>query len=263
MSNLARQQELLLQALFEWPAQNAMKKIAAHAIDAGARGLKAYQTNGHMLAERALTAAFPVVTQVVGTQSMADLSRALWHAHPPQSGDLALWGDELPVFLEHSEQLSDVPFLADVSRAEWALHRCAVAPDGVSDLASFALLTQQDPQTLGMHLAPGCAAIQSQWPVASILGAHVLQTPSFDEVGQQLAHRVAQDVIVWRTGFKPLFKLAQIGEAKCLMELARGESLLAALDASPELDFSSWLPVAVQSGLVLSVFSLSQQQQRV
>ena len=260
MSNLARQQAMLLQALFEWPPQNAMKIVAAHAIDTGARGLKAYQTNGHMLAERALTAAFPVVAQVIGAESMADLSRALWHAHPPQRGDLAHWGIELPAFLESNDQLRDTPFLADVARAEWALHRCAVAPNRVADPASFALLTDHDPQALGLQLAPGTSALISAWPTASILGAHLLQSPSLATVGEHLAEGLAQDVIVWRTGFKPTFKAAQAGEAKCLLELARGNSLLAALEASPDLDFSSWLPVAVQSGLVLGAFSLKSPQ---
>lgn len=260
MSPLARQQALLLQALFEWPPQNAMKIIAAHAIDTGARGLKAYQTNGHVLAERALTAAYPVVAQLVGAQSMADLSRAHWHAHPPRCGDLARWGDALPSFLERSDQLRDVPFLADVARAEWALHRCAFAADAVQDAASFALLTEQDPQTLGLHLAPGCVTVLSPWPIASILVAHGLETPDFDLVGAQVAQGVAQDVVVWRTGFKPTFKAAQAGEANALLALARGESLLAALEASPDLDFPSWLPIAVQSGLVLGVYSLPPSQ---
>lgn len=260
MSNLARQQAMLLQALFEWPPQNAMKIVAAHAIDTGARGLKAYQTNGHMLAERALTAAFPVVSQVIGAESMADLSRALWHAHPPQRGDLAHWGIELPAFMECNDQLRDVAYLADVARAEWALHRCAVATDPVANPESFALLTGHDPQALGLQLAPGSAALISDWPIASILGAHLLQSPSLDAVGAHLAEGLAQDVIVWRTGFKPTFKAAQAGEAKCLLELARGTSLLAAIEASPDLDFSSWLPAAVQSGLVLGAFTLKSPQ---
>ena len=260
MSNLARQQAILLQALFEWPPKNAIKNAASYTIDTRARGLKAYKTNGHILAERALTAAFPVVTQVVGVSSMADLSRALWHASPPRCGDLAQWGAGLPAFLDNNDQLQDVPFLADVARAEWALHRCAVAADRVTDAASFALLTHQDPQTLGLKLAPGCTALTSTWPVASILGAHLLQSPSLEDVGAQMAQAVAQDVIVWRAGLKPTFKAAQAGEVTCLLALARGESLLVALEASPALDFSSWLPAAVQSGLVLGAFYLTQTQ---
>ncbi|NBX20829.1 MAG: hypothetical protein EBR58_05375, partial [Betaproteobacteria bacterium] len=76
MSTLAQQQQALVAALFDWPAENAMKNIAARAMDPGARGLKAYQSNAHALAERALQAAYPVLTQLLGVESMGDLARA-------------------------------------------------------------------------------------------------------------------------------------------------------------------------------------------
>ena len=54
MTPLAQQQQALLQALFDWPAQDAMKNLAHYGMNTGARGLKCYQTNGHVLAQRAL-----------------------------------------------------------------------------------------------------------------------------------------------------------------------------------------------------------------
>ena len=99
MNSLAAQQQTLLKTLFEASARNAINLIAAYADSTGARGLKVYQTNGHMLAERALQAAYPVVVQLIGEESLAGLARAFWHAHPPQRGDLAQWGAELPEFV--------------------------------------------------------------------------------------------------------------------------------------------------------------------
>ena len=149
MSTLAAQQQALLAALFHMPAENATETIAAYPQYTGARGLKAYQANGHALAERVLRAAYPVVTQLLGDESMADLARAMWHAHPPTCGDMAHWGAGLPEFVSHSEQLRDEPYLADVAAAEWALHRCATAPDALfgaaPDIASFTLLAEHDP----------------------------------------------------------------------------------------------------------------------
>ena len=140
MKTLADQQAALLDALFDWPAEVAIKKVAAGAIDPGSRGLKAYQANAHVLADRALQSAFPVMAQMVGDESFADLARALWHAHPPRLGDMAHWGEALPAFVAGSAQLAQHPFLADVARAEWALHQCATAADGEVDASSLALL---------------------------------------------------------------------------------------------------------------------------
>lgn len=256
MSPLAHQQQALLDALFAWPAQDAMKIVATHAMDTRARGLKAYQTNGHALAERALTAAYPVVAQLLGDESFGDLARALWHAHPPVCGDVAQWGEPLAAFLLASLQLQEEPYLHDVARAEWALHRCAAASDRSADLTTLALLTTHDPAALGLVLAPGCAVVQSRWPVASLVNAHLEQAPSFDEVGRQLRAAVAQDAVVWRAGLRPRLREAPPAEADFLQTLLQHTPLGPALDACPTLDFGQWLPMAVQTGLVLSFTSL-------
>ena len=254
MTDLAAQQQDLLRALFDWPADDATKLIAARADKTWARGLKAYQTNGHMLAERALQAAYPIVAQLLGEESLADLARAVWHAYPPTRGDLALWGDVLPEYLASSAQLQDEPYMADVARLEWAVHRCASAPDALADPASLALLATEDPDHLSLRLAPGCAVLRSRWPVASIASAHVHGTPSLADAGTELRAGVAQDVVVWRQGLRPQFRQAQPGEPELLLHLLAGSSMGLALDQSPRLDFAQWFPSAIASQLVLGVF---------
>ena len=258
MSDLAAQQQDLLRALFDWPADDATQLIAARAYGTWARGLKAYQTNGHMLAQRALLVAYPVVAQLLGDESLADLARALWHAHPPTHGDLALWGDALPDYLAISPQLQDEPYLADVARVEWALHRCATAPDALADPASLALLTTQEPDTLGLLLAPGCCVVRSVWPVFSILSAHLRGIPSLVEAGQALRAGTPQDVVVWRSGLRPEFCQAMLGEADLLLALLSGAPLGQALDTATALDFGQWFPLSIQSQLVLGAKLLTE-----
>ena len=258
MSTLERQQQALLGALLEWPAGNAIEIIADYAVDPWARGIKAYKSNAHFLSQRALQAAYPVVAQMVGDESFADLARALWHAQPPVRGDVACWGEGLAAFMQASAQLQEEPYLGDVARAEWALHLCASAADRAVDLPSLALLTTHEPEELRLLLAPGCAVVRSAWPVASILTAHLEGSPSFSEVGAQLQDALAQDALVWRAGLRPRVRLVVDGETDVLLPLLRGESLAQALDAAPALDFGQWLPMAVQSGLVLSVSAMEE-----
>ena len=186
-----------------------------------------------MLAPSALQAAYPVVAQLLGDESFSDLARALWHAQPPVRGDIACWGDGLAAFVQTSGQLRDEPYLPDVARAEWALHQCMVAVDRVADLATLALLTTEDPANLGIGLAPGCAVVRSAWPIASILGAHLEGQPSLQDAGVQLGAGLAQEVVVWRAGLKPRFRLALDGEVEALVALLRGESLDQALLLAP------------------------------
>jgi hypothetical protein len=89
--------------------------------------------------------------------------------------------------------------------------------------------------------------------VASIWSAHQEQVPSFAEVGQLLKDSVAEDAVVWRQGWKPRARRALKGERALLQALLNGATLAQAVDAATDLDFAQWLPLAVQSGLVLSV----------
>jgi hypothetical protein len=250
---LARQQQALVAALFDWPADDAIKSIAAHVMDKDGRGLKAYQANGHALAVRALQAAYPVLTQLLGEDSMGDLARAYWHAFPPQRGDLAHWGEGLEGFVAQSMQLQDVPYLPDVARLEWVLHSLATLEDATPDPNSLALLTTEDPNTLWLRLAPGTTIVCSDWPVATLHAAHGDNGPSFDDVSRLLQAGVAEDAVIWQQGFQARVRPAQAGETAFLRNLLVQVSLGPALDASPNLDVSNWLPLAVQSGLLLAV----------
>lgn len=256
MSRLERQQQALLAVLFASDATdyaNVIENIATYAHSTNTRGLKAYIANGHFLAERTLAATYPVTLQLLGSDSFADLARALWHAHPPQCGDIARWGADLPTFLQYSQQLQDEPYLPDVARAEWALHQCSTAANACADLSTLALLTTEDPGQLQVHLAPGCAVLRSAWPVVSILDAHRPDGPTLAQVGEELRAGLAQDLLVWRDGLRPRMRQAAPGEADLLQALMQKQFLAQAVEAAPALDFPQWLHQAVHTGLLMHV----------
>ena len=272
MNKLAQQQQALLDALFAWPRDIAMVKLANYLDCTGAVGLNVYQTNGQALAERSLLAAYPVLAQLLGLESFAALARAVWHTHPPASGDLARWGGALADFIGASEQLAAEPYLADVARVEWALHTCAGCADRAPEPATFELLIEEDPAALRLVLAPGCAALHSAWPVASIVTAHLCVNrpglPSADNlvqarvraesqpdlfaVGHKVRAGVAETAVVWRAGHQPQVREAVPGEADLLAALLQGLALDAAVQRATALDFNAWLPMAVQTGLLLA-----------
>ena len=268
---LAQQQRSLLDALFVRPGgdgQHAADERLFGQLDARttqtARGLAAYRSNGHAMAERSLQGAYPVIAAMLGEDSFALLSRDLWHQHPPRCGDLAQWGDALPDFLRASEQLADVPYLCDVARAEWALHRAASATDAEPDLPSFARLGSEDPQGLALTLSPGTAVVASPYPVASLVNAHRLETPSLDDAARRLRAGDAEHALVWRQGLRPRLALIPPAAAALVQALLDGADLPAALDAAgaaddpaEPFDFSAWLTAAVTDGLVTGVHRLT------
>jgi hypothetical protein len=267
MSALAGQQQALLQALWTRPGQ--APPLAALLAAPWQRGLAAYRTNAGALAERALLAAYPVVAALIGEDSFAPMARQFWFEHPPERGDLACWGEALPGFLAGEPQLADVPYLADVARVEWALHCSAGAPDAAPFApASFALLAELAPDQLTLRLPPGTALLRSDWPVVSLVNAHVQQEPAFDTVAERVQARQGEVALVWRQGLRPHLAACTQAEAALIEALLAGQSLLAALEAvdaaqaaadtasgqaDAPFDFSDWLNAAVTQGQVLGV----------
>lgn len=286
---LADQQSALLSALFcgANASQSASKNIAAHVDSTGTNGLFIYKNNALALSVRVLQAAYPVLAQFLGDDNFEPLAQEFWCQCPPQRGDLAQWGDRLPSFVAAHAQLADEPFLGDVAALEWALHCSATGADRDRDPASFAVLMAHDPGEIRLQLAPGTAVLASPWPIVSLWQAHQpapshtdLKAPLGDQsdaklgsdlqaVSELLQQRVGQTAIIWRDGHQPRVREALPGEAGLLQALLAGQSLGAALQepeaaaallvdaadatkVSAALDFGAWLPMAVQTGLLLS-----------
>lgn len=258
MSPLMEQQQAMLAALFAPRAQQAVTTAtpwveSIRRGDAGQwqRGLSAYRANGRALAVRALSAAYPTVLRLIGEENFGPLAHMLWVHHPPTRGDLAQWGHALPELIASLADLSEAePHLADVARVEWALHRCASAPDVMASPASFSLLVEQDPDALWLRLAPGCSLIRSRWPVVDWLTQDA--PPAATE---------AQTALVWRQGFAPRVRAAAPAEAPFLAALLQGHTLGAALKQAHEFDFGRWLPDAVHTGLLLQALILETEHE--
>jgi hypothetical protein len=269
---LLEQQQALLQNLFAAPRSHVGAQ-SRHSLGAmldtqggqSDRGLMAYTANGHALAERTLHTAYPVIAALLGGDNLAALARDLWHRHPPTRGDLAHWGDALPDLLANNEQLADTPYLADVARTEWALHRAASAVDATPDLPSFARLASEEPEGLALTLAPGTAVIGSRHPVATLVLAHLQPQPSLAEAASRLNDGVPETALVWRQGLRPRVAECPPPAARLIQSLLAGCDLPQALDAAAlaqsadeaAFDFSSWLNDAVAQGLVIGVHSLA------
>ena len=255
MSRLADQQTALLGALFSRPQAHA-SCCGSETSDSpfvGERGLRAYRANAIVLARRTLRAAFPVVAQLVGDADFDHLAVDFWLTHAPQRGDLAQWGDALPDFLRGNLQLSDEPYLGDVAAVEWALHCAALAADEPADMASFARLSQDDGPEQTLRLASAAVLLCSQFPVASIVMAHLSGQPSLAQAGDLLHDGAAENVLVWRQGMRPRLRACDAKETALIATFVRGTRLDAALQSVTGLDFGAWLRQAVLDGLVIGV----------
>jgi len=224
-----------------------------------ARGLLAYRANAGASAERALSAAFPVLRQLVGAESFGALARSLWLHQPPTQGDLAQFGEALPAFIEGSAELADEPYLADCARLEWALHRCELAADAADAPSGLELLASHDPDGLRLELRPGSALCSSRFPVATLWAAHHSDEPDrFAPARRALAAGQREHAFVWRQGWRAQVLRLDAAEAAFTAAVLNGSSLAQALTAAGEgFDFAAWLTQALQRGWLTAVIAIA------
>lgn len=212
-----------------------------------ARGLVAYRANAAAAAQRALAAACPTVQQLLGDEAFAAVAWRLWQAAPPVQGDLAQWGGGLPGWLAQDAALADEPYLADVARVDLAVHRAEMAADAVLDPARLARLAYVDPAQLHLRLAPGAWLWRSAHPVAAIWRAHRHADPDrFAPVRAAFAAGQGELAFVWRQGWRGQVAALTVDEAAFTQAVLAGGSLADALEASPALDFETWLLQALR-----------------
>jgi hypothetical protein len=249
----ALRQQMLLRALW----QDARPGVLAGWTrdgEAFTRGLQAYRPTPARWQNVPWPRPTPRCKQLIGEESFAGLARAFWHQHAPQRGDMALWGAELPAFIAAAEQLAGEPYLADVARLEWAVHRAQTAADATAALGLQALAGLDAPLRV-LQAQPGTALVKSAHPVVSIWQAHRATGPDrYDGARQALAEQRPETALVWREGW--VVRVAALPAAEAafthavLQPLALGMALAA---AGPAFDFEAWLIQTLQRGWLAGV----------
>ena len=250
----ALRQQLLLSALWRDAAPEVLvgwTRDSAHV----SRGLQAYRANAGALAERALAAAYPTLQQLVGEESFAALARHFWQQHAPERGDLGIWGAGLAEFVASAPDLAADPYLADVARLEWAVHRAASAADDEAPPLGLELLGHGDPSALCLSPRPGTAVLISGHPVLTIWQAHrpgAERSPErFQAVREAFAQGRSDCALVWRSGWRVEVAGLARDEACFTQQVLRGQTLGAAwqsLDEPAGFDFEAWLLAQLQRG---------------
>lgn len=256
MDESARQQALLA-AICERDDGLALVAHLGHRPAGVQRGLQAYQANAGASASRALGAAFPTVKALVGDESFSMLARAHWRDCPPERGDLGLWGERLPGWIDADAQLAGVPYLADMARLDWQVAQAERAADARPEVDTLSCLAGHDPAHLRIDLLPGVAVVASMFPIVTIWGAHQHEGEApwqWQEAQRALDARQGEHALVWRQGWRARVAAVDAATARWTTSLLQGCALDEALLAAGEgFDLAAWLHDAVRHGRVWRV----------
>ena len=205
-----------------------------------------YRGNLRASWEKALAAAYPVLQRYVGDEFFLAMSGLYGRQSPSRSGDLNHFGGNLPFFLEQFSPLSDHPWLADLARLEWAVHRSHYAAnDGALAAEAVAQMSEGTLDTLVVALHPTCRLVHSAWDIAALWQWH--QALEQGTWTADIQHPVT--ALVCRPLWKVAVRALGAGEAAGLARIAAGATLGDSLDAAftvdPTMDvaavFSDWL----------------------
>ncbi|WP_434633610.1 HvfC/BufC family peptide modification chaperone [Chromobacterium sp. CV08] len=161
-------QHALLEAIAD-PAQAP----AAAALGLDPAGLSVYRNNYRIGLIDTLAHSHPVCRELVGEDFFTALAREYVKRHASDSGNLHRYGADFADFVAGFEHCRELPYLADVARLEWAVHRSYYAADAESlDTSALAAFAPGQWEALRFQPRPDVALCRADSPALSIWRAH-------------------------------------------------------------------------------------------
>lgn len=210
-----------------------------------------YRANVAAAGDKALSAAYPVIRQVVGPEFLHGLAREFQHATPSTSGDLHEFGAAFDAFLAGFEHVRHLPWLPDLARLEWAVHRAYGAADAPGwDPASLATVDPDAQSAIRFQWSPGLAVVASTRPIVRVWTLHQPGHAGEFSVDWSLA----ETALVARDGFAVTVSACAPGEAAFVAASRAGEALggaaEVALSRDPGFDLGAFLGRAIRQRLL-------------
>ncbi len=212
--------------------------------------LALYRGNLTATWDKTLSNAYPVLRRLVGEEFFSALTRVYGMAHPSDNPDLNQFGAGFAAFLAQFEHVADYPYLPDMARLEWALHRGHYAADASAlSAAQLEAIGPEQLEQLHLRLHPACVVQASRWDTAALWLAHqgdgeVAFPPAFYDGGHYMVVRPR-----WHCDVLPLSAAAHAA----LAALAAGDTFGAALDQAFEIDeqfdLQGWLASCIEHAI--------------
>ena len=224
----------------------AMQRWLAGDAELVDRRMAIYRANMVAAADKALSSAYPVIRQVVGAEFFHGLAREYQRGTPSTSGDLTDFGATFDAFLAAFEHTRSLPYLPDLARLEWAVHRAYGDADTPAwDPASLGSVEAERQAAIRFQWAPGTAVVASAHPIVRIWTIH---QPGHD--GEfSVDWQRAETALVTRNGFA--VTVDDCGRADAtfieasLAGAAFGDAAATALADHPDFDLGALLGRAI------------------
>ncbi len=207
-----------------------------------------------------LSQAYPVLLQLVGSAYFEQIAPVYARACPSQTGNLAEFGHDFADFLQAQTEIASYPYLPDVARLEWLLHRSYYAKENpVLDLPALARWAHEqgvDPMTLSLGWQGYAEIFASDYAVASIWQCLQESNPGQDDLSS-CDWRQGECILISRHNWQSQPRSLTQAEYAALSALRGGQTLGAAMEAAlscdPEFEIASRLQAWFADELFYSI----------
>ncbi|SIS68117.1 hypothetical protein SAMN05421759_102321 [Roseivivax lentus] len=185
-----------------------------------------YRNNVAVTLTEAIITGFPAIASLLGADNMQRVAGAFIRQEQPRTPILSQYGAGFPAFLAEQDQLSHLPYLADVARIDLAMRLSYHAADHTP--LNPAILAQPDEATLmatRLSRAPSLETVSSRWPACSIW-RYAMGRTADKPAGE------AEDVAILRAEFDPVPVVLPTGGQRFLDALRADATLGDAIAAA-------------------------------
>jgi len=227
--------------------------VAGHGLAPEER-IGVYRNNVFSNYRAVLCEVYPVVVALVGEPFFKRAADIYASTYPSRSGDLNDFGGELGDFLAGWPPATQLPYLPDVARLEWAVERVFHAAEAPAlDLTTLATVPQEASSSLRFALHSASRVVRSPYPILRIWQANQIgfegdQSVNLDAGGDAV-------LVIRRSATVELERLSP-GELELLQALAADLTLAQAharaLEVDPALDLTALLRHHVLEGTLVA-----------
>lgn len=228
--------------------------VAGDSISAAAR-LRIYRHHVQHSLATALGATYSTVLALVGETFFRAMAKAFVARDLPRQPVLAEYGEGFAAFVESYAPASELPYLADVARLDWALNAAFHNP-GLPGLGVEDLATVPPDRLLGLRLAlaPGTAVVASPYAIDRIW--HLSQPGAAEETLDMGGGGAS--LLVLRRADDAAFVSLDRAEAAFVAAVAAGNTLEHAAQAAFVVNPAFDLSTSFGRLLALQAFAASQ-----
>ena len=220
-------------------------------VERARRSIAIYRGNMIANTTKALGATYPIIRKLIGDEFFDGLARTYCREYPSASGDLNECGEYFAPFVAEFPHTQSLPYLPDVARLEWLVHRAHYAADHAPlDIGQLARIAEHDYPRLRLELHPAASLLESPYPLYRVWEVH--QDDYRGEIAVGL-DRGPDRVIVYRPAFHATVAALSSGEWAFLSAVGRGNLLGSALASALAADAEFNLGASLQRWIAATI----------